>query len=155
MNYLEIQVATKSFDLPNSAQLQRWVDAVLTDQGKDIEVVLRIVDESESAALNEQYRHKSGSTNILSFPSDLPDEVELDADWLGDLVICAPVLAREAQEQGKRLHDHWAHIVIHGLLHLLGYDHIEPDEAEAMETLEINILHQLNLNNPYLITEQV
>jgi probable rRNA maturation factor len=154
MNYLDIQVATQAPELPDSGQIQCWVDAVLADVSNDSEIVLRIVDEAESAALNQQYRHKAGSTNILSFPSDLPEDVELDADWLGDLVVCAPVLAREAQEQHKRLHDHWAHIVIHGILHLLGYDHIEPEDAEAMEALEIRILQQLDINNPYLVTEQ-
>ena len=108
---------------------------------------MRIVDEQESAELNEQYRHKSGPTNILSFPVDLPEGIELNL--LGDLVICAPVLEKEALEQEKLLAHHWAHIIVHGVLHLLGYDHIDETQAELMENKEIAILNKLNINNPY------
>jgi probable rRNA maturation factor len=108
---------------------------------------VRIVGEQESAELNEQYRHKSGPTNILSFPVDVPEGIELDL--LGDLVICAPVVEKEALEQGKLLAHHWAHIIVHGVLHLLGYDHIDDDEAELMENKEIAILNKLHINNPY------
>ncbi|MCK9635020.1 MAG: rRNA maturation RNase YbeY [Methylobacter tundripaludum] len=127
--------------------MQCWVDAALDGHNQDTEIVVRIVDEQESADLNEQYRHKSGPTNILSFPVDLPPGIELNL--LGDLVICAPVLEKEAQEQGKLLADHWAHIVVHGVLHLLGYDHIDDAEAELMENKEIAILNKLQINNPY------
>lgn len=148
MNYLDIQLATTTVNYPGPEQFQTWVDCVLTDPEQDSEIVIRIVDEAESAALNQQYRHKAGPTNILSFPFEAPDGFELDL--LGDLVICAPVLAEEALEQNKSLFDHWAHITIHGVLHLLGYDHIEAAEAEEMEALEIKILSQLTINNPYL-----
>lgn len=148
MNQLDIQVVCEAQKLPEPGQLQRWVDVALGDYQASSEVVIRIVDEAESAALNEQYRHKQGSTNILSFPFEAPPGVEMDL--LGDLVVCAPVVAREALQQHKALFDHWAHIIVHGVLHLLGYDHIEEDEAEEMEALEIKILHYLNIQNPYL-----
>jgi probable rRNA maturation factor len=106
------------------------------------------VDEKESTELNETYRLKSGPTNILSFPVEIPEEIELNL--LGDLVICAPVLEKEALEQNKALLNHWAHIVIHGVLHLMGYDHIEDDEAELMEGKEITLLSHLGIKNPYL-----
>ena len=147
MNQLEIQDVFQSEGQPTLEQFQYWVDTALADYDQDSELVIRIVDEPESAELNQQYRHKQGPTNILSFPVELPDGVELDL--LGDLVVCAPVLEREALQQQKTLADHWAHIIIHGVLHLLGYDHIDDIEAEEMEALEIAILRKLNINNPY------
>lgn len=147
MNQIEIQAVFESAGQPDQQQIQFWVDAALADYNQDTEIVVRIVDEQESAELNEQYRHKSGPTNILSFPVELPEGIELDL--LGDLVICAPVLEKEALEQGKLLAHHWAHIIVHGVLHLLGYDHIDDAEAELMENKEIAILNKLNINNPY------
>ncbi|SJM91547.1 rRNA maturation RNase YbeY [Crenothrix polyspora] len=147
MNYIELQNVCESPDVPSLAQLQVWVDAALTELDHDNEIVIRLVDASESQALNEQYRHKHGATNILSFPVEIPDGIELDL--LGDLVICVPVVAKEALEQHKTLLDHWAHIVIHGVLHLLGYDHIDDGEAEIMESKEIALLQQLHIDNPY------
>jgi probable rRNA maturation factor len=148
MNYLDIQLATSYADYPTEQQFQLWVDTVLQEDDQDSEIVIRLVDDQESAELNQQYRHKSGPTNILSFPFEAPDG--FDTDLLGDLVICAPLIAQEAQQQNKQLFDHWAHITIHGVLHLLGYDHIDDAEAEEMEALEIKILSRLNINNPYL-----
>jgi probable rRNA maturation factor len=148
MNQIDIQRVFESEGQPDEAQIQAWVDAALEDVNQDTEMVIRIVDEAESAQLNEQYRHKKGPTNILSFPFEVPDGIELNL--LGDLVICAPVVAREASEQHKPLGHHWAHIVVHGVLHLLGYDHIDDDEAELMEGKEIEILKKLNINNPYI-----
>ena len=147
MNYLDIQIATESGNYPSEQQFQQWVDTVLSDQSQDSEIVIRLVDDTESAELNQQYRHKQGPTNILSFPFDAPDGVEMDL--LGDLVICAPLIDREAREQNKLPEHHWAHITIHGVLHLLGYDHIEEAEAEEMESLEIKLLNMLNIANPY------
>lgn len=147
MNYIDLQIATESA-YPAAEQFQAWVDAALSGFQRDSEVTIRLVDTAESAELNSQYRHKSGPTNILSFPFEAPPGVELDL--LGDLVICAPVLAREAAEQGKLPEHHWAHITVHGVLHLLGYDHIEEQDAEQMEALEIDILSRLNIANPYL-----
>jgi len=147
MNYLDIQAISNVGEQPSAEQFQLWVDTALSDYAPDSEIVIRIVDKPESAELNERYRHKNGPTNILSFPADVPEEYELDL--LGDLVICAPVIAEEALEQHKTQLDHWAHITIHGVLHLLGYDHIDYDEAEIMEGKEIAILNQLNIANPY------
>ncbi|MEQ1546668.1 rRNA maturation RNase YbeY [Methyloglobulus sp.] len=148
MNQIEVQVVFSSPGQPDKAQIQQWVDAALQGYDKDAEIVVRIVDVHESAQLNKQYRHKPGPTNILSFPVEVPEGIELNL--LGDLVVCAPVVEREAIEQQKLLTHHWAHIIIHGVLHLLGYDHIEEDEAEVMESLEIKILQALNISNPYL-----
>ena len=147
MNNIEIQAIFESAGQPDQQQIQLWVDAALEGYDQDTEIVVRIVDEQESAELNEQYRHKSGPTNILSFPLDVPEGIQLDL--LGDLVICAPVLEKEALQQDKLLTHHWAHIIVHGVLHLLGYDHIDDDEAELMENKEIAILNKLNINNPY------
>ena len=148
MNWLEIQTEYESTNQPSETQLQAWIDIALKDYGKESELVIRIVDTEESADLNQQYRQKSGSTNILSFPFEAPEHIELNL--LGDLVICAPVLEAEALEQQKNLHDHWAHIVIHGVLHLLGYDHITDEDALIMEEKEIYLLNELNIKNPYL-----
>ncbi len=148
MNQIEIQTIFESAGQPDQQQIQLWIDTALADYDQDTEIVVRIVDEQESAELNEQYRHKSGPTNILSFPVDLPEGIELDL--LGDLVICAPVLEKEALEQDKILEHHWAHIIVHGVLHLLGYDHIDDNEAELMENKEIAILSKLHINNPYI-----
>ncbi|MGZ5054415.1 MAG: rRNA maturation RNase YbeY [Methylobacter sp.] len=147
MNQIEIQAVFESAGQPDPQQIQFWVDTALADYDQDTEIVVRIVGEQESAKLNEQYRHKSGPTNILSFPVDVPEGIELDL--LGDLVICAPVVEKEALEQGKALEHHWAHIIVHGVLHLLGYDHIDDDDAELMENKEIAILNKLHINNPY------
>lgn len=147
MNTVEIQLETTAINYPGPGLFQQWVDAVLNDPDQSSEVVIRIVDDAESAELNERYRHKSGPTNILSFPFEAPPEVEIEL--LGDLVLCAPVIQREAQEQHKLPEHHWAHITIHGVLHLLGYDHINDAEAEQMEALEIEILQTLNIANPY------
>ena len=149
MSLLEIQTLFSSTHQPSDAQLQQWVDAVLIDSHPEGEVLIRIVDEQESSTLNEHYRHKKGPTNILSFPFDAPPIPGFHSDMLGDLVICAPVLAQEACAQNKRITAHWAHIVIHGVLHLLGYDHLEEDDAMLMEQKEITLLATLNFGNPY------
>ncbi len=148
MNLIEIQTIFSSDGQPDQQQIQQWVDAALSDFDQDTEIVVRIVDEKEISELNEQYRHKHGPTNILSFPVEVPEGIELDL--LGDLVICAPVMEKEAREQNKALADHWAHIIVHGVLHLLGYDHLDEAEAELMENKEITILKTLSIQNPYL-----
>lgn len=108
---------------------------------------VRIVDAEEGRALNQRWRERDRPTNVLSFPADLPPELELPL--LGDLVLCAPVVLREAAEQGKRVEDHWAHLVIHGVLHLLGMDHQDDAEAEEMEQREREILAALGIGDPY------
>lgn len=153
-----IEVVSTAKNLPDAGQIRQWVEAVLQGRLEEAELGVRIVDEVESAELNQTYRDKPGPTNILSFPFEMPDlpaglggddEDEIPANLLGDLVICAPVVAREAAEQGKPEAAHWAHMLVHGVLHLLGYDHLEPGEAEEMENLERQILTGLDIADPY------
>ena len=138
---------------PDEDDIRRWVEAVMAAEqnAADVELTVRIVGVEEIAELNERYRHKTGPTNILSFPFEAPPGVELNL--LGDLVIAAPVVASEAQEQQKTETAHWAHMVVHGTLHLLGYDHQDPVAAEDMEAREIYILQTLGFTNPYLLDE--
>ena len=148
---LDVQYACASdTGLPAIEDFQRWADLAWCEPGV-AEVVIRLVNAAESRNLNHQYRGKDSATNILSFPMEMPDELaaKVDEIMLGDLIICAPVVALEAAEQNKILMHHWAHMVIHGMLHLQGYDHISDDEAEAMESLEIKLLQQLGMTNPY------
>lgn len=144
---LDLQVASSASDLPSIEQLELWASRALQGHREQAELSVRIVDEDESQELNAQYRHQDKPTNVLSFPADLPPELELPL--LGDLVICAPVVSREAAEQHKTLTAHWAHMMVHGTLHLLGYDHIDDDEAETMEQLETRILLDLGFPAPY------
>lgn len=144
---LDVQRATSLSSLPTDEALTCWATAAVGTHQASAEISLRIVDEAESQALNSQYRGKDKPTNVLSFPADIPPELGLPL--LGDLVICAQVVAREAEQQHKALSAHWAHMVVHGTLHLLGYDHIEDDEAEIMENLETRILAQLGIADPY------
>lgn len=150
---IHLDLATRQ-RVPDEVLFQQWARAAADAAANEAaEVSIRIVDESESAELNQTYRHKSGPTNVLSFPCEVPAGVP--NDLLGDLVICAPVVAREALEQGKNPEAHWAHMVIHGVLHLRGYDHLQEDEAEQMEALEVEILDGLGYPNPYEIEEAV
>lgn len=131
------------------ADIQHWVEATLQHEQRDnTELTVRIVDEAESAALNSQYRGRDTATNVLSFACDIPAEVEMNL--LGDLVICAPVVQREAEGQGKTEQAHWAHMIIHGVLHLLGFEHLNDADTQKMEQLEITILAGLGFSNPYL-----
>lgn len=141
---LEIQRAT-SAPTPDDRVLHAWAQAALNIQG--LSVVVRFVDEPESRALNLAYRGKDKPTNVLSFPFEQPPGV--DEPHLGDLVICVPVVESEAETQGKSRQAHYAHMLVHGLLHLQGYDHQTEDEATPMETLEIEILQRLGYENPY------
>ncbi|MEW8204261.1 MAG: rRNA maturation RNase YbeY [Candidatus Thiodiazotropha endolucinida] len=141
------QVAAVSVDLPTEDEFRRWVEATLPQDHDPVEMVIRLVDEEESRRLNRDFRGQDKSTNVLSFPFEAPAEVSLPL--LGDLVICVQVVAREAVEQGKDPHAHWAHMVVHGVLHLLGYDHQDAAEAERMEHLERDILHSLHFTDPY------
>ena len=146
---IDLQIACEQeTGLPTAQQIKRWATAAVQPQSDEVEMTVRIVDEAESHALNLNYRGKDRPTNVLSFPFECPDEVELPL--LGDLVICRQVVEREAQEQDKPLMAHWAHMVVHGSLHLLGYDHIKDDEAEEMESLETQIMIGLGFVDPYL-----
>ncbi len=148
LRQLDIQRIVELDSLPSDDDFQLWVDKALADYSQDAEVVIRIVDTEEMTELNSQYRAKQGPTNILSFPFELPGGVER-IDLLGDLVVCAAVLEQEAKQQNKALSAHWAHIVIHGVLHLLGYDHLTDDEAIVMESKEVVLLQELHIDNPY------
>jgi probable rRNA maturation factor len=132
---------------PSKAAFKRWVEAALKTRRDKAELSLRIVTMEEMRELNQQYRGADYATNVLSFPADLPHELKLP--HLGDIVICASVVEQEAAAQHKESAAHWAHMVIHGTLHLLGYDHIDDADAEVMEALEIQILSELNFTNPY------
>ena len=147
--FVDLQIATENLEeLPTEDQIVQWATAAVQPEGDEVEMTVRIVDEAESHELNLTYRGKDRPTNVLSFPFECPDEVELPL--LGDLVICRQVVEREAVEQEKPLMAHWAHMVVHGSLHLLGYDHIEDDEAEEMESLETQIMQGLGFDDPYL-----
>lgn len=143
---LDLQLAGQWPGVPGERELRRWVAAALRDR-KKAELTIRIVSRSESRQLNRDYRGKDSATNVLSFPADLPQGIDLPL--LGDIVVCAPLVAEEATRQGKSLSDHWAHLTVHGVLHLLGYDHQAEDEAEKMEALEISLLSGLGIDNPY------
>jgi len=135
-------------EAPEPPSIRHWICATLGDLKPEAEISVRIVSAAESAELNLRYRGKEGPTNVLSFPADIPDFVE--SELLGDIVICATIVRKEATEQRKTLEAHWAHMLVHGTLHLLGYDHIKDNEAEAMEALETTILGELNFPPPYL-----
>ena len=136
-----------ALQLPEAEKTERWVNAVLKGRRDEAQLTVRIVDEEESRMLNETYRHQKGPTNVLSFPFEPQEHLALPL--LGDVVICAQVVAREAREQNKQVEAHWAHMVVHGVLHLLGYDHLHPEQADKMEAVEIGILDQLGFPDPY------
>lgn len=145
---LEVQYAAEdATGLPTEQQINGWVRAALHERLEDAQLVVRIVDEDESRQLNERYRRGSGATNVLSFPFEQPGL--LQPPLLGDVVVCAARVAAEAREQGKATEAHWAHLVVHGVLHLLGYDHEHHGEARVMEALEIAVLASLDYPNPY------
>lgn len=146
--FVDLQIACENtLHLPTEQQLTAWFIQAVKSFRDSGEITIRIVDEMESQHLNHEYRGKDKPTNVLSFPFDAPPGVELEL--LGDLVICRQVVEREAKEQEKDLFAHWAHMVVHGSLHLLGYDHIQDDEAEEMEAIEISVLNALGFENPY------
>ena len=170
---VDVQNASQASDLPDQEILTGWVTAALlhhesqeaqeqpgqvrssTEPGarntvlkRNLELTIRIVDEVEAQQLNETWRQRTGPTNVLSFPYESPECIE-NLGLLGDIVICAPLVEREAAEQRKSRYAHWAHLVIHGTLHLLGYDHTDDSQAQVMEKLEISILHNLGYPNPY------
>lgn len=153
---LDIQNPEEYTSIPAESDLLNWAQAAWLSEG-EAGVVVRIVGEEESQTLNRDYRGKDYPTNVLSFPYDPPlmPLEEDETDYLGDLVICLPVMEREAKEQGKTRGQHWAHLLVHGLLHLQGYDHISDDEAIEMENLETEILGKLGFPDPYqLPTEE-
>ncbi|MBL0041060.1 MAG: rRNA maturation RNase YbeY [Xanthomonadales bacterium] len=135
--------------LPAARSFRQWIELALkgANRRRAAEVNVLITDADTGRALNRDFRGKDYATNVLSFPTDLPPEVK--SPLIGDLAICAPVVSREAEEQGKRLRDHYAHMVIHGTLHLLGHDHVDDHDAERMEALETRLLAALGIADPY------
>lgn len=153
MNHvIDLQIACSLTELPTESQFQLWVDTALnevsTKTDTSFELTIRLVNVEESQQLNSEYRGKNKPTNVLSFPFEVPEGITLNL--LGDLIICVEVMKLEAEEQNKALFDHWAHLVIHGCLHLVGFDHISDNEAAEMEALEIKILAKLDIDNPYI-----
>lgn len=152
--YIDLQLACEDqANLPTTQQFEHWVNHALSLEANtadypETEITIRIVDEPESQMLNATYRGKDKPTNVLSFPFEAPEGIELAL--LGDLIICRQVVEREAAEQNKPLEAHWAHLAIHGTLHLLGYDHLTEEEATEMESLETRIMHGLGFDDPYL-----
>ena len=139
--------------LPAAVSFRKWVAAALDGRIREADLAIRLVGTKEGRALNRHYRGKDYATNVLSFPADATEGVKLPKGvkmpLLGDLVICAPVVAKEAKEQGKALNDHYAHLTVHGALHLLGWDHEDDRDAECMEALEREILAGLGIEDPY------
>ncbi|TBR43212.1 rRNA maturation RNase YbeY [Marinomonas agarivorans] len=149
---LDLQLACEDTEhLPNEEDFSLWISQALPEDDAEYEITLRIVDDMESQSLNHQFRGKDKPTNVLSFPFEAPAGITLPL--LGDLIICRQIVEQEAIEQKKENHHHWAHMCVHGTLHLRGYDHINADDAEEMESLEVSILHQFSIPNPYLTNE--
>jgi len=144
---IELQNAAPEFNIPDESEFQSWAKKIDTSENDQQIVALRIVDEEEMSKLNSQYRQKAGPTNVLSFPADLHEEI--DIPFIGDVVVCAPVVIKESVDQGKSEISHWAHMTVHGILHLQGYDHINETDAEQMESIEIRVMNELGFENPY------
>ena len=144
---VEVQRACAAPGVPPPAKLVQWAEAALAGRREGARMTVRVVDETEGAALNERYRGRAGATNVLAFAFDAPELPCVRI--LGDVVVCAPVAAREARERSKRLDAHWAHLVVHGTLHLLGYDHEQTRSAREMEAIEREILGVLGYPDPY------
>ena len=146
-----INYALPRTGIPSAVSFRKWVAAALDNRIREADLAIRIVGTKEARALNKHYRGKDYATNVLSFPADLPDGLPegVRLPLLGDLVICAPVVAREAREQNKPLAAHYAHLTVHGALHLLGWDHEDDQDAECMEQLERDVLATLGIADPY------
>ena len=144
---IDLQLACE-VEAPTAEDFQQWADqAIAVDELHAKEITIRIVSAEESQTLNSTYRGKDKPTNVLSFPFECPPEIEIPL--LGDLVICHDVVVQEAQQQNKTLSAHYAHLTLHGVLHLMGYDHIDPEQADEMESIEIRLLAKLGIDDPY------
>ena len=147
--YIDIQLACDDTIPVVDDVLINWAILTLTSHRTSAELTLRFVSRQEITRLNHQYRKINKATNVLAFPASYPEDIELEFPLLGDVVICPEILLEESQSLNKTLTDHWAHIVIHGVLHLLGYDHIEEEDAKVMQALEIQVLAHLGFDDPY------
>lgn len=149
--YLDLQIATEFNPIPTKATISRWIKTALLTAGRttDTEITLRLVDKKEITALNQTFRYKNYATNVLSFPFELPEGID-DLPLIGDMIICLDVVAEEAKAQNKTVYHHLTHMVVHGCLHLLGFDHEDTNEALEMENLERLILKDLKIADPYL-----
>ncbi len=148
-HHITLQNVTSAPDVPSIFEFNRWCHAALIDHNNPVEINIRIVDTDEMAQLNQTYRHKQGTTNVLAFAFDGMPDIDTPYLLLGDLVMCASVVETEAKIQHKPLIDHWAHLAVHSTLHLCGYDHKTTKQATEMESLEIAILAKLTIANPY------
>ncbi len=158
--HIDIQRASDELEGPTDEEIASWAEYTLLDQRTDIAVMelsVRLVDTDESAELNQTFRHKTGPTNVLSFPFDAPPGLPQQNDYrlLGDIVICAPLVAQEATQQDKSKQSHWAHLIIHGILHLLGYDHQNDNDAQEMERNEIRLLSHFEIPDPYQVVHTI
>lgn len=149
MHNIHVEYAVDDLAGPDATLINKWGLAALENYHDDCEVAIRIVSTTEMVQHNQTYRQKNGPTNVLSFPADLPEDLSDEFPMLGDIIICAEVVNHEAVQQKKAQDAHWAHMVVHGIFHLLGHDHVNDQEAEEMEALEIDVLKKLGFNNPY------
>lgn len=148
---LDLQIKSRASHVPSKRAFQRWIRMALAGRiSRNAELTLRVVGPTEMQRLNREYRGKDYATNVLSFPFDAPKDVSLPVEVLGDIVLCAATVQREAREQGKDVDAHWAHLTVHGVLHLLGLDHHTTRHATVMEGAEIAVLAMLGYANPYL-----
>ncbi|MEE8210435.1 MAG: rRNA maturation RNase YbeY [Acidiferrobacterales bacterium] len=145
---VNVQYASTAPGLPDEASITRWARTALAGPDQDeVEIGVRIVDEDEITQMNRRFRNETGSTNVLAFPFGKTPEVQ--SNLLGDIVICAPVVRREARAQNKQISAHWAHMVVHAIMHLRGYDHRTPGDAHIMEGIETHVLKRLGFPDPY------
>jgi len=149
---IDIENNSDSEDVPEPSSMRCWLSAALPPEMTDAEICVQLVNEIEMARLNSQFRNKATPTNVLSFPAELPEDI--DIPLLGDIAVCTQVVNRESAEQGKSMNAHWAHMLVHGALHLLGYDHIEDSDAECMEALETDIITGLGFPPPYQLQQE-
>jgi probable rRNA maturation factor len=152
--YIDLQQVSKSVLPFSDYLLKKWAKLPLIEHMESAELTLRFVDSEEIKQLNCDYRKKNKATNVLAFPIILPENIELESPLLGDVIICPEILEQESKELDKPLEEHWAHIIIHGVLHLLGYDHIKDNDAEEMQAFEIKLLAKLGFANPYKIEDE-
>ena len=149
---IEIENVSAIDSVPSEELIIKWANLALDNKHKDAEICLRIVDLDEGQYLNKEWRNKESATNVLSFP--VGETIEHAPNLLGDIVICAPIVEEEAHQQNKETDAHWAHLVIHGILHLQGYDHVAEKDAAKMEKKEIQILQEIGYSNPYEVSSK-